>query len=103
MGERAVQVREPMGAVLIAGFLLAIGLLFWRAVPKPNEQLVTYMLGQLSGFVAAVVAFRFGRNRLNDKATDNTGEAFRAIAATARAAGDPAPAPANEEGPPHDL
>ena len=86
--------RDILGPVLVAGFMLALGLLFLFAVPESNEQLVTYMLGQLSGFVGAVVAFRFGRNRLNEQATANTGEAFRAIKAAAEAGNPSAPSSA---------
>lgn len=81
--------REVLGAVLVAGFIAALSLLFWVTIPKPNEQLITYMLGQLSGFVSAVVAYHYTMNALNVKATANTGDAFRAMAAQAEARADP--------------
>ena len=53
-------------AGMLAGFLTlafigSIVMLSWREIPKSNEQLLTYMLGQLSGFVAAAVGVYFAR------------------------------------------
>lgn len=50
-----------LAGVLVAAFIGAIVMLSWREIPKPNEQLLTYMLGQLSGFVAAAVGVYFAR------------------------------------------
>jgi apolipoprotein N-acyltransferase len=96
-----VTMRGVLGAALVLGFMAALTLLFWVAIPKQNEQLVTYMLGQLSGFVGAVVAFHYTMNALNEKATANTGDALRAITATAQATGSklPEPVPSFAEGP----
>lgn len=47
--------------VLTAAFIGAIVMLSWRGIPPSNEQLLTYMLGQLSGFVAAAVGMYFAR------------------------------------------
>jgi hypothetical protein len=79
------RLRDAIGVVLIAGFLLAIGVLVWQAIPQGNEQLVTYMLGQLSGFAAAVVAFHYSSNVNAQRGSENTGKAFEAITAAANA------------------
>lgn len=50
-----------LAGVLVAAFIGAIVMLSWREIPKTNEQLLTYMLGQLSGFVAAAVGVYFAR------------------------------------------
>lgn len=50
-----------LAAVLVAAFIGAIIMLSWREIPRTNEQLLTYMLGQLSGFVAAAVGVYFAR------------------------------------------
>lgn len=47
--------------VLTTAFIGSIIMLSWREIPKSNEQLLTYMLGQLSGFVAAAVGVYFAR------------------------------------------
>lgn len=50
-----------LAATLVAAFIGAIIMLSMRDIPKANEQLLTYMLGQLSGFVAAAVGVYFAR------------------------------------------
>ena len=50
-----------LAGILISAFIGAIIMLSWREIPKTNEQLLTYMLGQLSGFVSAAVAMYFVR------------------------------------------
>lgn len=50
-----------LAASLVSAFIGAIVMLSWREIPKSNEQLLTYMLGQLSGFVAAAVGVYFSR------------------------------------------
>jgi hypothetical protein len=52
----AVNLRDAIGVALIGGFLFALGVLFWKAIPTQNEQLIVYMLGQLSGFAGAADA-----------------------------------------------
>ncbi len=70
---------------MIGGFVSALFVLFWIPVPPANEQVITYMIGQLSGFTGGVVAYHYATNRQSEKAADNTGEAFKAITATAQA------------------
>lgn len=50
-----------LAGALVSAFIGAIIMLSWRDIPKSNEQLLTYMLGQLSGFVAAAVGVYFSR------------------------------------------
>lgn len=81
------RLRDTIGAVLVGGFLASLGLLFFIAIPQANEQLITYMLGQLSGFAASIVAFHYASNAQSQQATENTGRAFEAISAAARGGG----------------
>ena len=76
-----------LGVVLVIAFVSAIGVLFFHAIPKSNEQLITYMLGQLSGFVGGVVAYHYTLNKLNEKASQNTRELAQAMQAQATAIG----------------
>lgn len=81
--------RDVLGAALLVAFVTALGLLFWKAIPQENEQLIVYMLGQLSGFVAGVVAYHYvtkaGEKELDAQRADNTAKAFDAIKAAAEA------------------
>lgn len=80
-----------IGLCLIAAFIGALIMLCWRAIPPSNEQLITYMLGQLSGMALGVVSYHYAMNAgqvLNDAhKTENTGKAFEAISAVAATAG----------------
>lgn len=78
-----MNLRDVIGVVLIAAFVAVMGALFWKAIPSENEQLLVYMLGQLSGFVAGVVSYHYvtksGEKELEAKRADNTAAAFEAI------------------------
>jgi hypothetical protein len=80
-----MNLRDFLGVGLVSGFMVALFVLFWKAIPSENEQLIVYMLGQLSGFVAGVVSYHYVMSKTSEKATENTGAAFRAIEAAANA------------------
>lgn len=63
------RIRMVLAAVVVAGFMAALIALFFRAIPAANEQLLSYMLGQLSGFVAAIMAFNFGSSQGSEDKT----------------------------------
>lgn len=93
-----VNFRDALGGVLIAAFISVIGILLYRDIPKANEQLIVYMLGQLSGFVAGVVAYHYvtkaGEKELAQTRSENTGKALDlAVAATT---GTPAAGPVED-------
>jgi hypothetical protein len=82
-----------IGGALISGFLGALAALFVVPIPETNRDLVTYMLGQLSGFAGGIIAYYYaskaGDTRAQDldaERTANTGKALdmarEAIAAT---------------------
>ena len=73
-----ISLRDFIGLSLIISFVGAIIVLFWKGIPQTNEQLITYMLGQLSGFVAAIVAFHYSaksteRGSSNERRDDASG------------------------------
>lgn len=72
--------RDRLGGLLVGGFLSSLILMFFVGVPATNTQIVTYMIGQLSGFAASVVAFHYTMNSANIRASENTGKALDAIA-----------------------
>lgn len=81
-----INFRDVLGAVLVAAFIGVLGGLMWHVIPKENEQLIVYMLGQLSGFVSAVVALHYvqkaGDKELDQTRSENTGKALDLAAAT---------------------
>lgn len=84
-----MNLRDTIGSILLFAFVGALGLMFWVTVPPDNKDLITYMLGQLSGFVGGVVAAHYtinaGQQKLDEKKSENTAKAFDAITATANA------------------
>lgn len=86
-----MKLRDGIGIALVGGFLGSLGVLFFKAIPTSNEQLIVYMLGQLSGFAGGIVAYHYtmtaGSQELEQKKTENTAKAFEAITATAKASG----------------
>lgn len=61
--------RTWIGAAIVCAFIVSGGLLFAFAIPATNEQLLTYMLGQLSGLATAIVSFHFGSSRGSEDKT----------------------------------
>ena len=98
MNRKQLSLRDWIGVSLIFTFCSALGTLFFKAIPPTNEQIIIYMLGQLSGFVSSVVAFHYITSKSDEDKTSNTGKAFDVITASAKAAGTVAPADAIQDG-----
>jgi len=79
-----VNLRDSIGVILIFAFVTALGLMFWKAVPADHKDLITYMLGQLSGLVGGHYTINAGAAKLDEKRVENTKAAFDAITATAQ-------------------
>jgi hypothetical protein len=92
--KKTANLRDAIGIALIASFVGALGVLFWKDIPRSNEQLIVYMLGQLSGFVSGIVAYHYvtkaGEKELDAQRVDNTSKALDAIRAAAEAPAKPA-------------
>lgn len=92
--KKTANLRDAIGIALIASFVGALGVLFWKDIPRSNEQLIVYMLGQLSGFVSGIVAYHYvtkaGEKELDKQRVDNTTVALEAIKAAQEAPLKPA-------------
>lgn len=81
--------RNVIAFLLIGAFITAMGALFAIAIPTKNEQLLTYMLGQLSGMAVTVLGFYFvnkvGQDAVEAQRVDNTSKALEAITAANQA------------------
>lgn len=95
--EQVEFMRNLLAFLLVAAFVGALPMLTFKAIPKENEQLLTYMLGQLSGMATMALGFYFvnkaGQDAVDAAKTDNTGKLADAIAETAKAAQANAPPP----------
>lgn len=78
---RAMQVANKswvpaiLTGVLLTAFNAALAALFGLEVPEGNRDIVVYMIGQLSGFAAAAVAYWLGTTRNSQNKTDMLAQA----------------------------
>src|SRR5687767_3544603 len=84
-------VRNLLAFMLVSAFVIAIGLFVFKAIPQGNSDIVTYMVGQLSGMALTALGFYFvnkvGQDAIDAKRVDNTSKALDAITETAKVAG----------------
>lgn len=70
--------RNLLAFLLVAAFISVLPVLTFKAIPKENEQILTYMLGQLSGMATMALGFYFvnkaGQDAVDAAKTDNTGK-----------------------------
>jgi len=66
--------RDWIGIFLISAFIGVLMALLFKDIPKPNEQLIVYMLGQLSGFVGTVIGYHYVTSVQDAAKTENTGK-----------------------------
>lgn len=85
--------RNILAFFLVGSFVTMLPALIVWAIPAANKDIVTYMVGQLSGMAATVLGFYFvnkaGQDALDQQKADNTGKALDAITATAQAGNTP--------------
>lgn len=74
-----------IGGAMIGGFLGSLITLFVIPIPRSNEQLITYMIGQLSGFAGGIIAYHYasksGEQALEAERVGNTRKALETIGA----------------------
>ena len=63
-------VRTVIGCFIIGSFTGALVALYCAPIPTDNKDLLTFMLGQLSGFAAAIMSFHFGTSKGSADKTD---------------------------------
>lgn len=88
--EKIDRMRNLLAFMLIGAFVTVLPVLIWKVIPKDNEQIITYMLGQLSGMATLALGYYFvnkaGQDAADAKKSENTGKLADAIRATAEAA-----------------
>ena len=90
--------RMSLAIFLVTAFVACIMILFFKLVPAENKDLITYMIGQLSGMATMALGFYFvnkaGQDAQDAKRTENTGKMADAVVAAASAAGSGGAGPA---------
>lgn len=56
-------VRNVLAAWISGAFIGSLAALYVFPIPADNKDLIVFMLGQLSGFMGAVMAFNFGTSK----------------------------------------
>ncbi len=83
-------VRNALAMLLVMAFIATIPMFLFIVIPESNKEVITYMVGQLSGMALTALGFYFvnkvGQDALDAKRTENTGKFADAITATANAA-----------------
>jgi hypothetical protein len=83
--------RNLLAFLLVGAFVSVIPLFVFKSIPEANEQVVTYMVGQLSGMAIMALGFYFvsqvGKDALDAQKSENTAKAFEAIKEAAKAGG----------------
>lgn len=82
--------RNILSFLLVGAFISVLPVLTFKAIPEANEQIITYMVGQLSGMATMALGFYFvnkvGADAADAIKSENTGKLAEAITATAQAA-----------------
>lgn len=86
---RIERVRNLLAMFLVGAFVGALIAFTFKGIPEANKDIITYMVGQLSGMATLALGFYFvnkvGQDALDAAKTDNTAKALDAIRATAQA------------------
>jgi drug/metabolite transporter (DMT)-like permease len=101
--EQIERVRNRIAIFIVGSFVGALMVFTFWTIPEGNRDIVTYMVGQLSGMALTALGFYFvnkiGQDAADAKRADNTGKALDAIKTVAQGAagsGDAAGAAADE-------
>jgi uncharacterized membrane protein len=74
--EQTELMRNLLAFLLVVAFISVLPVLTFKAIPEANEQIITYMVGQLSGMALTALGFYFvnkaGQDAADAKKTDNT-------------------------------
>lgn len=89
--------KDALGLALIAAFIAALFILFWKAIPPANEQLIVFMLGQISGFVGGVVSSHYGSKHGEEQQEAQRQETAKAQAEATRATAEAVTAAATSQ------
>lgn len=89
--EQIERVRNRIAVFVVGAFVGALVSFTFKAIPAENKDIITYMVGQLSGMATMALGFYFvnkiGQDAADAKRADNTGKALEAITTVAQNAG----------------
>jgi hypothetical protein len=75
--------RNWLAFALVSAFVGALIVFTFKAIPEANKDIITYMVGQLSGMALMALGFYFvnkvGQDALDAARTENTGKMAEAV------------------------
>jgi hypothetical protein len=81
--EEAERMRNLLSFLLVGAFISVLPVFTFKIVPAGNKDILTYMVGQLSGMATMALGFYFtnkvGQDALDTKRADNTGKLAEAV------------------------
>ena len=84
------RMRNLLSFLLVGAFISCLPVFCFKTIPAGNRDIITYMVGQLSGMALMALGFYFtnkvGQDALDTKRADNTGKLADAVVAAANAA-----------------
>lgn len=89
--EQAERMRNVLSFLLVGAFISVLPVFTFRIVPTGNKDILTYMVGQLSGMATMALGFYFtnkvGQDALDAQRTENTGKMAEAVTTALKTTG----------------
>jgi hypothetical protein len=89
--EQIERMRNLLAFLLVGAFVSMLPALMIFAIPADNKDIITYMVGQLSGMALTALGFYFvnkvGQDALDATRADNTGKMAEAVTTALKTAG----------------
>jgi hypothetical protein len=87
--EMVDRMRNLLAFLLVGTFIACIPLFAYKTIPEANNDIIVYMVGQLSGMALTALGLYFtrqaGQEVLDEQRTSNTGKMAEAVKAAAQA------------------
>lgn len=88
---QAERMRNLLAFLLVGAFISVMPFLLFKDIPGENKDIITYMVGQLSGMATMALGFYFtnkvGQDAADALKSENTGKALDTIKEVAKGAG----------------
>lgn len=96
----AERMRNLLSFLLVGSFITILPVFLFKVIPTENKDMITYMVGQLSGMATMALGYFFtnkvGQDARSAKRDENVGKLADAV--TAAATGKLPPEPKTDEG-----
>lgn len=91
--EQAERMRNILSFLLVGAFISVLPVFTFKIVPTGNKDILTYMVGQLSGMATMALGFYFtnkvGQDALDAQRTENTGKMAEAVTTALKTSAGP--------------